>query len=189
MEPRPAIGPPMDRMHEAQTMQQPDIFGAARRQRAVLPSIEPTAPDAQTTTEDTDWIVRLLRGDKLKSHSLCLAKKAVAFFKISRSIRSSRFSLRSRFNSVRSSSVSGISGFGRLASTHLRRVEMDTPRSRAIKSSDSSELRARCTASARNSAEYIGRRCRAMWTPLRIVRYKKVSTKVGQAHSQLNIER
>ena len=65
--------------------------------------------DLERPTQDANRKVRLLRGDERERYSLCLAKKAVAFFRMSRSMRSSRTSRRSRRSSPRSSSVSGVS--------------------------------------------------------------------------------
>src|SRR6185436_15498697 len=99
MQARATIGAAMQRMHQPQAVLQAHVFRTSRRQGPPLPGIEAAARHAQTTTEDAHRVAHLLRSDELKSHSLCLAKKAVAFFRISRSIFSSRFSFRSRRSS------------------------------------------------------------------------------------------
>jgi hypothetical protein len=71
---------------------------------ALYKSIIPTATHLQHGTEQPDWIRLPLRVNEGLSHVLCLAKKAVAFFKMSRSIRSRRLSSRN----WRSSACSGV---------------------------------------------------------------------------------
>ena len=64
----------------------------------------------------------------------CFAKKAAAFFRMSRSIRSSRISLRSRASSSRSAVVRPVLPFVRSAracSTHFRSADSVRSRSRA----------------------------------------------------------
>src|SRR3954451_8946684 len=78
------------------------IAAGVGRFRAALPRVEAAARDLQTATQDRYRVGGLLRGDEPESYRLCFAKKAVAFFKISRSSWRMRFSLRSRVNSSRS---------------------------------------------------------------------------------------
>ena len=66
--------------------------------------IIPTATHLQHGTEQPYWIRLPLRVNEGISHVLCLAKKAVAFFKMSRSIRNRRLSSRN----WRSSACSGV---------------------------------------------------------------------------------
>src|SRR5687767_11444498 len=153
MQPWPPIDAAMAGVDHSQAVHESAILDLPRGRQSSSPRIKSTPTHTETAAQDRQGVLGLLRGDEMKLHSLCLAKKAVAFFKISRSVRSSRFSLRNRRNSVRSSSVSGISGFGRLAWIHVRNVAAVIPRSRAIARTDSSEFRARRTASARNSGE------------------------------------
>src|SRR5713226_3385768 len=77
----------------------------------------------------------LLRHDELISLRLCFAKKAVAFFNISRSSCRMRFSLRSRASSSRSAVVNApdlpLPRSTRVCSTHLRNDDSVKSRSRA----------------------------------------------------------
>ena len=59
----------------------------------------PTPADSHNTAQNGYGIGLLLLPDKIESYFDSLTKKAVAFFKISHSIRSRLFSLRSRYNS------------------------------------------------------------------------------------------
>jgi hypothetical protein len=130
----------------------------ARRWRAIPPGVESAGADVERPTERADRVVGLLRSDERKAHSLYLAKKAVAFFRMSRSWRNCVTSRRNRRNSVRSSSVSGTAGSGRVAAIQLRNAVGVIAKSRAIAGMDSMEVRARRTASALNSGLYVGRR-------------------------------
>ena len=56
------------------------------------PSIAEKKGVAQNTTHEGDWPGLLLLIDESIPHGFSLAKKAVAFFRISRSIRNRRFS-------------------------------------------------------------------------------------------------
>ena len=62
----------------------------------------PTPADSHNTAQNGYGIGLLLLPDKIESYFDSLAKKAAAFFKISRSIRSRLFSLRSRYSSFSS---------------------------------------------------------------------------------------
>ncbi len=57
----------------------------------------------------------LLRRDEGKSHRLCFAKKAAAFFRMSRSSSAIRIALRSRTSSSRSAVVRPVRPFERSA--------------------------------------------------------------------------
>ena len=112
--------------------------------------IVPLPSDSEESTERRDWEGRLLRVDERELHSLSFAKKAAAFFKISRSVRSESFSRRSRSfsRSSRSRRCCGLSLAGSTAAafadpfffrlaisscwTQPRRVQWLMPRSRAI---------------------------------------------------------
>ena len=83
---------------------QSTVVARMRRFRARARRIEAAGRDVQRPTKSRDRELGLLRRNPGKRHAWCLAKKAAAFFRMSRSIRSSRFSLRSRASSVRSSS-------------------------------------------------------------------------------------
>ena len=64
---------------------QPAVVAGVRRFRAALPGVEAAARDAQTPTQDRDRVRGLLRRDEAKPYRLCFAKKAAAFFRMSRS--------------------------------------------------------------------------------------------------------
>src|SRR5215469_14151687 len=78
------------------------ILKRAWRRRPLAPGIVSRARDLQHPAHQRHRITGLLRCDKSESHSLSLAKKAVAFFRISRSSRSRRFSRLSSTSSSRS---------------------------------------------------------------------------------------
>ena len=61
------------------------IVTGMRRFRATVPGVEAAARHAQTATENGDRMLGPLRRDEGKPHRLCFAKKAAAFFRISRS--------------------------------------------------------------------------------------------------------
>jgi hypothetical protein len=111
-----------------------------------------------------------------------MAKKAEAFFMMSRSWRSWVTSRRSRCNSLRSSSVNGTAGWGRVAAIQFRNVLGVIPTSRAIAGIASVEVRARRTTSALNSGLYVGRRRWAMWNSSAHSAPSKVSTEASQRH-------
>ena len=71
---------------------------------ALHKSIIPTGTHLHDGTEQSDWIPLPFSMNEGISHVPWVAKKAVAFFKMSRSIRSRRFSSRNR----RSSACSGV---------------------------------------------------------------------------------
>src|SRR6188768_3772127 len=138
-------------MLDLEHAQHPGVLGRPGRRGPSPPRVIPARRDVQDPTEPPHAIGGLLRVDEAKSHSLCLAKKAVAFFRISRSSRSSRFSRRSRSNSSRSLSFS-VELPGRSARfIHSRSVQTLTPKSRAIVVTGVVVVRASRTASARNS--------------------------------------
>src|SRR6185312_8153848 len=70
--------------------------------RPLLPVVVAAAGDLQDLAKNGDRIVRLLRVDELEHHPFSFAKKAAAFFKISRSISRRLTRLRSSRNSSRS---------------------------------------------------------------------------------------
>ena len=129
---RPPVRPAARGMQDTKTAGEADIVVGPRTERPPAGGVVATATHLQRTAQHLHRDGGLLCLNEGKPYSLCLAKKAVAFFRMSRSIRNSRFSRRSGRSSVRSSSVSGTSGFGRVAVTHRPKVPMVTPRSRAI---------------------------------------------------------
>jgi len=106
--------------------------------------------------------MRLLRLHEREDYPPCLAKKAVASFKMSRSSRNCWTSRRRWTSSARSSLVSGGSDGGRVALSYYRNVGAAMPRSRAIFSIESELVRDKRIASALNSELYVGRRRRPM---------------------------
>src|SRR5262249_28739509 len=78
------------------------ILFRTRRLRSLPPGVEAAARHAQTATQQIERMMRLLRRDEPEFHRRSFAKKAAAFFKISRSSRRIRFSFRRRASSSRS---------------------------------------------------------------------------------------
>ena len=67
--------------------------------RAAPPRVKAAPCDLEHPTQESDWIVRLLRLDLPIPHDDSLAKKAIAFFKMSRSCRSCSTSRRKTLSS------------------------------------------------------------------------------------------
>ena len=108
---------------------------AARGRRGRSATRRSHSGDTQTPTEDRHRMPGLLRRDEREPHRLCFAKKAAAFFRMSRSSCELRFSLRSRASSSRSAVVRPVLPFVRSARARLtqspqRRVSVRS-RSRA----------------------------------------------------------
>src|SRR4051812_31955419 len=106
-----------------------------QRRAALAPGVEAALRHAQHPAQRRHAVLGLLRPDERESHAFSLAKKAAAFFKISRSSFRTRTSLRSRESSSRSSVVSAPAG-PRPASisacfTQLRSADTVRSRSRA----------------------------------------------------------
>ena len=166
------------------------IVARMRRFRTTLPGVEATAGDAQTPTENRDGVLGLLRGDEPKSYRLCFAKKAVAFFRMSRSSCRMRFSLRSRASSSRSAVVSPV--------LPLRAIgpRLAHPLPPATTASDPARARPRRPScpSSKTSRTAAGREllvnCRRARRPVLldpivdiVSAFRKVSTKPDQAHT------
>src|SRR5205823_10303366 len=83
------------------------ILASPRRHRTSSCRIEPGATDPEHRAEQVDRERGLLSRDEGELHPCSLAKKAVAFFRMSRSIRSVFTSRRNCVSSARSSVVSG----------------------------------------------------------------------------------
>ena len=104
------------------------------RRRPLLPRIKTAGGDAQRPTALGHRELGPLRGNPGKPYCWCFAKKAAAFFKMSRSVRNSRFSFRSRANSSRSAVVRPVRPCVRSAQarlTHSRSAVSVRSRSRA----------------------------------------------------------
>jgi hypothetical protein len=86
-----------------------------RRLRSTTCGVEAAGRDLQVLTELGDWELGLLRVDPSEDYAWCLAKRAAAFFKMSRSMRSSRLSFRNCASSARSSIVRPVRPFVRSA--------------------------------------------------------------------------
>src|SRR6185503_13617267 len=155
--------------------------------RPPLPRVEPRPRDLQRAAQQPDWKRGLLRGDERKPHGFSFAKKAVAFFRMSRSIRNVRTSRRRRANSSRSSVVSA-PGRPRPASTsacrtHSRSAVSVRSSSRAIAPTDFPLSRTSRTVSALNSFVNARRLRLAMTHSYRTFVRLGVSTKPGQAQA------
>src|SRR5215208_2294138 len=128
----------------------------------------PTSPgeiaalaDAEHTAQAVDREFRFRPIDQREPHRLpSRAKKAVAFFRMSRSCRRISFSRRSRFSSA-VTSLSAAAGStarrSRLRPTHRTSVDSPIPRSPAISRCVRPLVCARRTASSSNS--FVNRRC------------------------------
>ena len=91
-----AISPPARRMRGPHQHPQLLVPSRMRRDRPVPPRVEPARRDLQHPTHRAYAEGGLLRLDEREPYTWSLAKKAAAFFRISRSVRSVRTSLRSR---------------------------------------------------------------------------------------------
>ena len=161
--PAPALG-----VHETDSLAQPVVHLRARGHRARSPRVLPARRDVERAAQNPNRIAGLLRVNEPEGHSVCFAKKAVAFFKMSRSCRNWCTSRRSAASSVRSSVVSRSAGAGRAALIHRCSVIALTPRSRATCRMGWSDCCSRRSASALNSGVYRIRFCTA-WRYGRLV--------------------
>src|SRR5262249_45306269 len=162
-----------------------------RRFRPTAPGVIPVRRDIERATEHTNSEGGLLRDDPRELHCWCFAKKAAAFFRISRSVRSSRFSFRRRASSSRSAVVKPVRPCVRSARarvTQMRRLDSVRSRSRAtlgmlLPSSSTSR-----TACALKSSSNRRRWRRVVFGVSAMARdivstFRKMSTKSDQAHS------
>src|SRR3954447_7079388 len=152
---RPAVGPTTGVVRGSHAHAEMAIAAGVGRFRAALPRVEAAARDLHTATQDRYRVGGLLRGDEPESYRLCFAKKAVAFFKISRSSWRMRFSLRSRVNSSRSLVVRPVRPCVRSARarlTHSRSAVSVKSRSRAAAPTVFPSSRTKRTALALNSS-------------------------------------
>src|SRR5581483_4984989 len=129
------------------------------RRRSTLPGVEAGAGDAEHPAEQRDRVVGLLRRDEPEAAhrvSLSRAKKAAAFFRISRSCSSIRTLRRSSRSSARSSVVrpSRLPASTAACAVHTRSVSVEIPRSPATSFRERPLLRYSATASRRNSGGY-----------------------------------
>src|SRR6185503_12619896 len=155
--------------------------------RPPLPRVEPRPRDLQRAAQQPDRKRGLLRGDEREPHGFSFAKKAVAFFRMSRSIRRVRFSRRSRPSSSRSSVVSAL-GAPRPVSisawrTHSRSAVSVRSSSRATAPTDFPLSRTSRTVSALNSFVNARRLRLPMTHSYRTFVRSEVSTKPGQVQT------
>jgi hypothetical protein len=103
-----AVGATALAVDDGDPVGEPGVGESAIRRRPPLPGMEAEAGDAKQPAHQRDRVVGLLRRDEpIQAHrvSLSFAKKAAAFFKISRSCSSSSTRRRSSRNSSCSSPV------------------------------------------------------------------------------------
>src|SRR6185503_8625783 len=127
------------------------ILLCAPTHRAVAPGIEPTPGDVEHSTQYAHRIDRLLRLDKTISHSDSLAKKATAFFKMSRSMRNCSTSRRNTFSSSVARKLFVPRGAVATCRIHRLNVGCGMPSSRATWHSLFPLRRHKSTASCLNS--------------------------------------
>src|SRR5262249_13499141 len=138
---------------------QPRVREVTVTRRPPLPGMKTRTRHPQHTAEQRDRMVGLLHSDEaeaLHRVSLSRAKKAAAFFKISRSCSSVRTLRRSSRSSARSSLVSPSRSPASVSAcfTHDRSDSIAIPRSTAISRSGLPLRRYSSTASRRNSGVY-----------------------------------
>src|SRR5215217_2220924 len=137
------------------------ILDRPRRRLARLPGMKSRPADIEHAAHDRDRVLGLLRGDEPEDPhrvSLSLAKKAAAFFRMSRSSARIRFSRRSRRSSSRSSVVkpSALPSSTSTWRDQFRNDCSEHPSSRANCGIGRPLDLSNRTASARNSFEYGG---------------------------------
>src|SRR5262245_3589031 len=165
---------------------QPGVGLRAWPRRPRLPGVESGARHVKSATEQPHWEGGLLPGDEGEPHAFSFAKKAVAFFRMSRSIRRVRTSRQSWPNSSRSAVVSAPAGpcpaSTSACRTQLRSAVSVRSNSRATVGTDLPLSRTRRTASALNSCVNARRFRFAMTHSYRTFVRSRVSTKPGQVH-------
>src|SRR5712691_13411157 len=160
------------------------IFLRPETEATPAPGVEARGRDQQRPAQHSHGVRRLLRLDEPELHWLSFAKKAAAFFSISRSIRSCRASRRSATSSARSAVVrsplppppASIPD----CATQLRTADAVRPRSRETSPIVLPPSRTRRTTSALYSAVNFRRVRFFKWTPRGIFASLQVSTKPGQ---------
>src|SRR5262249_42261039 len=96
---RAAIGPATLAVHGGNLQTKRGVGLRPGGRRTLAPSVVATARDVECVAQDGNGVTSLLRRNERKLHLLSFAKKAAAFFNISRSISSRLFSRRSRWSS------------------------------------------------------------------------------------------
>jgi hypothetical protein len=140
-------------------LEQSSITERSRRRWPRRPGVEAGTADAEDAAERLDWMVGPLRSDEPKdAHRLPLsrAKKAAAFFKISRSSSSTLTCLRNRRSPSRSSLVKPSRTPASISARlhHSRNDSDDTPSSTAISLIGRPLEWTSATASRRNASGY-----------------------------------
>ena len=187
VDPRTAVPAPTRLMGRADHDPQLPVSLRVRRLGPPTPRIEPTRRDLKGTTQDPNREGRLLCANEREPYAFSFTKKAAAFFRISRSVRSTRFSFRNRRSSSRSSVVNPVRPFVRSArarSTQFRKADSVRSSSRATWPAVLPSSSTNRTAPVLNSSVN-RRRCRRGFVLLAIVdivpAFRKVSTKPDQA--------
>src|SRR5262249_49567516 len=154
-DPRASVSPTAGLVRRADPHPQMSVASDAGRFGPPLPRIEAARRDAQRAATVRHREIGLLRRDPGKPYCWCFAKKAAAFFRMSRSVRSSRFSLRSRASSSRSTVVRPVRPCVRSARarlTHSRTAVSVRSMSRATPPTLLPSSRTRRTTPALNSS-------------------------------------
>ncbi len=145
------------------------VVEVTARRCPVAPRIEARTRNIDEDTEPGDRILAGILGDEPSAHLLVSrAKHAAAFRRISRFIRNSRFSLRSRSNSVRPSTSRPDSASRRACFTQVASDPSAIPSDRATSALGRSDDRYNSTASRRNSSGYLDDRPIPGLLPLRL---------------------
>src|SRR5262249_39629714 len=152
------------------------------RDGALLGCVEAGPRDAQHATERGDRVDGLPRLDERELQAWSLAKKAAAFFRMSRSIRSVRFSRRNCSSSRRSPLLSApVRRASRSASrTHTRSADSARSRLRAAAATVWPSSRTSRTASTLNASLNVRRVRRSPMPHSYRTFVRRVSTKPGQ---------
>src|SRR5215213_5618929 len=186
-DPRRAVRAPALLVDRPDPLAEPLVGTGPRGGRPFPPGVVPAPRDTQQAAHRSHREVGLLRLDERERRyriaSLSLAKKAAAFFRISRSWRSVRTSRRRWRSSSRPPCVSPSRAPPSTSArrTRVRSVRSAIPRSLATAPRDLSLRRASCTASASTAGGYRGRVCDTRTPPHRHrVPNDQVSTEAGQ---------
>src|SRR5579863_5275777 len=110
MHPRTAVTTAALGVNRRPLQRQALVLASMRRRRPLAPGVVTRARNVQHPAHQCHRVAGLLRRDKREPHWFSLAKKAVAFFRISRSIRNRWFSRLSSTSSSRSLRLSAPAG-------------------------------------------------------------------------------
>src|SRR5262245_42200975 len=189
MHPRTAVAPAALHVNRLNCDPELLILLGPPREGSRLPRVEPRARYLQRAAQHPHRELGLLRGDESKPHGFSFAKKAVAFFRMSRSIRRVRFSRRRRPSSSRSAVVSApvapLPASISACRTQLRSAVSVKSSSRATVPTGFPLSRTIRTAWALNSVVNARRFRLAMTHSYRTFVRSEVSTKPEQVHRTL----